>query len=74
MTTGVEFENDNKQYTMGGAPQKGIQGNHIAGESVPKSIRWMMGKNLVKSPKVGQIILVAIVIINIILAYIIYKL
>lgn len=75
----VEFEGDNRQYAqsanqgMNNSSGDPIQANRVVPTSVPKSINWLMKKGIIKSPHVGQGILVGVVILNIVLIYLILK-
>ena len=75
MSSGVEFEGDNMQYskktgTPGGAGS-GSFGNPGMNGGQPKMVRWLLKKGIVKNPGAAQGILVAVIIMNIIITYLI---
>lgn len=78
MSNGVEFDVDKVEYSSRrSSPRVNIpsnfDGNFGSNSAEPKMSRWLMGKGLVKSPQSAQKILIAVVIINIIITFIIVK-
>ena len=69
MSNGVEFDSDSgSRY----APRPGstlgttVPSNFSPTGNEPKMVRWLMKKGIIKSPRAGQAILIAVVIVNII--------
>jgi hypothetical protein len=79
MTTGVEFEEDKLSYgnpsrsRPSGAPTFSGYHQTIPADNEPRMIRWLMKKGIVKSTHMAQGLLVALVIINIIITYVVIK-
>jgi hypothetical protein len=75
MLNNVEFETDKVEYdtrprTSSGyvAPGTGgINGNE------PRMVRWLMRKGIAKSPLMGQVILIGLIVVNLIITYIVIK-
>ena len=67
MSNGVEFDEDRNNFSPRPVMTSGgyVPGNQTSNQ--PKMVQWLMKKGIVKSPAIGQVILVAIVIINIII-------
>ncbi|MEN9912998.1 MAG: hypothetical protein RLY66_406 [Candidatus Parcubacteria bacterium] len=81
MSSGVEFDEDSLKYARhipaaGGFQQTQQQysfpGQQMGGNE-PKMIQWLMKKGIVKSPNMGQAILIGMVIINIIITFVVIK-
>ena len=83
MSSGVEFDEDSFGYGAKRFPSSkiggvgaGLPGNYSANSSAenqPAMVRWLMRKGIVKSPNAAQAILIAIVVINIIITFIVVK-
>ena len=81
MSSGVEFDEDSLKFARrpvptGGGFQSGQQysfpGQQMGGNE-PKMVQWLMRKGIVKSPNMGQAVLIALVIINIIITFVVTK-
>lgn len=74
MSNGVEFDTDNSSRFVprsGGISGSSMPGNFAPTGNEPKMVKWLMKKGIVKSPRIGQAILVAVVIINIIVTFVV---
>jgi hypothetical protein len=71
MSNGVEFDVDSSSRY---APRPGTTpGNFSPTGNEPKMVKWLMKKGIVKSPRVGQAVLIAVVIVNIIITIAVIK-
>jgi hypothetical protein len=78
MSSGVEFDEDSLKYAprrpaAGGGFQPspyGIPGQQGGGNQ-PGMVAWLMRKGIVKSPAVGQVILIGLVVVNIVVTIIV---
>ena len=84
MSNGVEFEEDQfgygrKPFNQGGQVSQGVPvsntqfANYGSARAEPKMTQWLMRHGFVKSPKGAQVILIAVVIINIIITFVVIK-
>ena len=81
MSSGVEFEGDNTQYSK---PQTSSGGNNAFNSSPsnynyspsqPKGfVGWLIGKGIVKSEKTAQVFLFGVVAVNIAITLLVIKL
>lgn len=81
-TQGVEFEEDKINY---GIPRSAMRSTGASSYSpagfgqgnipadAPAMIRWMMRKGIVKSVKVGEVVLIGIMVINFIITIVVLK-
>lgn len=76
-TGGVEFEEDsfgyNKKPRYGNLSGGGNSNLSVGGGKEPKMVNFLMRHGIVKSSRTGQYILIAIVIVNTIIAYIMFR-
>lgn len=79
MSNGVEFEEDtfglkrpNQTASSGGGSSSYSPANNT-GDGEPAMVRWLMRRGWVKTHAGGQGVLIAIVIINIIVTFIVIK-
>jgi hypothetical protein len=86
MSSGVEFDEDRLSYGVKPRPDapNAPAGNLSSADayaasryanagSQPKMIGWLLRHGLAKSPQTAQIYLIAIVVINVIITYVIIK-
>jgi hypothetical protein len=78
MSEGIEFDEDKLKY----APRPNAHaslGSYSAGQygvpntNEPRMIQWLMKKGIITSPAAGQVVLIAFVIINIIITFVVIK-
>jgi hypothetical protein len=79
MSTGVEFEEDafsrspSSIRPSSGAPSyQFTQSGNVGGEE-PGMIGWLIKHGITKSPQASQIVLVGIIVMNAIIAIVIFK-
>lgn len=86
MSSGVEFDEDSfgygtRQRSSGGSagtpgtafPGAGRDAGGGSGSNEPKMVQWLMARGWAKSPAVAQGMLVAFIIINLIITFIVIK-
>lgn len=77
MASGVEFDEDKFNYGArparpGGIPSGGMgYGRPAPASNVPKMAQWLIKKGIVKSEGAAQGLLLAVVIINIIITFVV---
>lgn len=79
MSSGVEFDEDNLKFQtrpmtgggIPGSPAPSYGGYAPQDQDGSRMVRWLMAKGIVKSPNVGQAILIAVVIINVIITFVV---
>jgi hypothetical protein len=80
MVEGVEFDEEKKTYARPpGAPVSFSGGNsfnehpYSPNGSEPKMIQWLLRHGYAKTPAVGNVILLIVVVLNILIAYFVFK-
>lgn len=77
MSSGVEFDEDALKY----APRPNMHtssGSYSVNQygtpsTEPRMVQWLMKKGIVKSPATAQVVLIALVVVNIVVTFIIIK-
>lgn len=67
----VEFEVDKMQY--GTKPGASSNNSFRSSNNDSKMISWLMKKGIVKSPEIGHLFLIVLIIVNIVITFVVVK-